>query len=104
MPDTEWQPVECARVVGEVTRQLGAELRGFPRMDGDEDTRSSAKSAALAVLRAAAKAKQVREPADDDVDTEFVTMNGTRRLMVSLSYGVIVGLDIVEVTHNISRA
>jgi phage tail sheath gpL-like len=103
-PDTEWQPVECVRVVAEITRQLGAELAGFPRMDGDDDTRASAKSAALAVLREAAREKLIEAPADDHVDVAYETVNGARRLIVGVSYGVIVGLDIVEVTHNISRA
>ena len=103
-PDTEWQPVECTRVTADITRKLGAELRGFPRMDGDDDTRASAISAALAVLRAAARDKLIQAPADDDVDAEYKTVNGSRRLILDISYGVIVGLDVVEVTHNISRA
>ncbi len=103
-PDTEWQPVECVRVKADITRKLAAELAGFPTMDGDADTRASAISAALAVLRTAAKRKLISAPEDDDVTAEYQTVNGAKRLIVELSYGVIVGLDIVEVTHNISRA
>lgn len=102
--DTEWQPVECVRVKAAITRLLATELRGFPRMDGDDDTRASAISAALAVLRDAARRKLVRAPVDDDVAAEYKNVNGSRRLVIELAYGVIVGLDIVEVTHNISRA
>ena len=103
-PDTEWQPAECVRVTAEITRQLGAELSGFPTMDGDADTKASAVSAALAVLRAAAKDKLIKPPADDHVSADYKNINGSRRLVVDLAYAVIVGLDIVEVTHNISRA
>jgi hypothetical protein len=73
-------------------------------MDGDDDTKASAKSGALAVLRAAAAQKLIQPPADDHVEVDYETVNGARRLVVEVSYGVIVGLDIVEVTHNISRA
>ena len=103
-PDTEWQPVECVRVKADITRKLAAELAGFPTMDGDADTKASATSAALAVLRDAGKRKLITPPADDDVKADYRKVNGSNRMIVEISYGVIVGLDIVEVTHNISRA
>ena len=102
-PSTEWQPIEIAKTVQTNTRSIQAELSLFPRADADATTLETARAAALAVLETAAGARLIKPVANDDVTAVYEIVGGSTHLVLTVNYAVITGLDMVAVTHNITR-
>ena len=102
--DLTWQPLEILFVVQQIRRSMRAELDNFVTLIGDDETLRQGRDAAFAVLNEATRAGLIQAVTDQNVSAEFVTVGPTQRLVIDVSYNVIVGVDIVEITHNVSRA
>lgn len=102
--DRQWAPFEIPRVIRRIALALAAKFAGFDQAVADDAFLIDAKDAALNVLRAAVGARWIAPVQDSAVTVATVTENGRQIADVNLSYGVIVGNDIVRLTHNVRRA
>jgi hypothetical protein len=109
--DRTWQPIEIAKTVAAVVRSVNEMLAGLEQLAATEETRLTGKARALGVLRAFNRLGVISGVAgaasaieDDAVGAEFENVGAATHLVIDLNYAVIVGLDIVAVRHNVSRA
>jgi hypothetical protein len=102
--DKTWAPVEIAKTVAFMLRQIQLELDRFSQAAADEQTRISVIAACFRVLRAAEQSKIVTNISNESVFAEYELVGAATHLVVTLNYAVITGLDIVAVNHNVTRA
>lgn len=103
-PDTQWQPIEIAKTVAFVLRQVQLRLELLAQLPADEPTRLLGKAAALGVLDAAQTDGLLTFAGNAAVTAEYELVGAATHLVLTLDYAVLVGLDIVAVSHNVSRA
>jgi hypothetical protein len=100
-PDLSLLPLEIPRTVRAIAAELAVKLAGFSQAESstDEITRVNIQSATLAVFNAAAGEGWIKPISDADISVTFETGGGSVVANVEVAYAVIVGLDIVLVTH-----
>ncbi len=106
-PDTRWQPIEIAKTVAALARQMGLALvrfsKGIDEGRRTEENRISARQSAITVLTAAVRQGWIAPFPKSGVQAAYKDVGGSARLCLDLSYSVIVATDIVAVTHNVVR-
>ncbi|WP_428262888.1 hypothetical protein, partial [Haliangium sp.] len=103
--DRRWQPIEIAKTVAFLLRQVELELDRFTQTaTADEETRISVIAACQAVLRAAEGQALLGPVSNESVLAAYELVGGATHLVVALEYGVRTALDIIAVQHNVTRA